>query len=354
VILILEKIRKKATAIGSMPYRSTTKALEIISRYLVHLPHWPQLPCRSPEEGFIKQYLNPMLEKELISINEGKVFFRDDRDDWDELLAGYYEEVLKSQDHQNGLETFAFPGEAAEGFYEFLKQPPVCSESLMVKGQVSGPVSIGLSITDSRGNPSFYQDQLRDITVKTLSLNAKWQVQKLQQLGLPVLVFVDDPGIYSYGTSSYVGLSKEAIQEGLKEINDSIKEVGGFSGVHACAGVDWAIPLELNLDIINFDAYEYFTSMMVYPELLSSFLEKGGLLAWGLVPTSASIEYEEVSSLVSSLQEKMETLSSKGIDLSRLKEQMLVTPSCGSGTLSEKQSEKVYQLTREVEKEIAR
>ncbi len=343
-----EELHRKVTAIGSLPHREVSEAMKLIAGNLEHVPHWPQLPYRSSKEGFINQYLNPMLEQELISFREGKIFFNDSEPGWEKKIMGYYEKVLKVQETESGYDVFAFPREAAAGFYEFLENPVTGPATRMVKGQVSGPLSVGLQITDSKGNPSFYNEQLREITVKTLALNAAWQIKKLEQLDYPVMIFMDDPGIYSYGTSSYVGLDKGDVQDSLEEIALAVKKEGAVAGMHSCAGVDWSIPLEIQLDVVNFDAYDYFTSMLVYVDNLVSFFEKGGILAWGMVPTSDSIEGEDSSSLLKLLEERMDTLSEKGVSLEKLKEQMILTPSCGAGTLSEEQAQKVYRVLGEM------
>ncbi len=41
---------------------------------------------------------------------------------------------------------------------------------------------------------------------------------------------------------------------------------------------------------------------------------------------------------------KIEILVSRGLDREKLQEQLLLTPSCGTGTLPEKQAEKVYRV----------
>lgn len=351
---IKKEIRHKVTAIGSMPHRETEAALKLISQNIRHIPHWPQLPFRSSKEGFTNQYLNPMLNEELLTFKEGKVFFNDSEAGWESKLMRYYEKVLQVQENSSGYDTFAFPEEAADGFYSFLKKEAIGPECLVVKGQVSGPLSIGLQITDSQGNPSFYNQQLREITVKTLALNARWQIKKLEQLGYPVMIFVDDPGIYSYGTSSYVGLSRQDVQDSLEDIALSVKEEGGLSGMHSCAGVDWSIPLELSLDVINFDAYDYYTSMLVYLEQLKNFLNNGGMVAWGIVPTSESIEKEDSASLLKLLQERVEDMAAKGVPEQQLKEQMIVSPSCGAGTMSVEQAEKVYRELGGMAEELER
>ena len=38
--------------------------------------------------------------------------------------------------------------------------------------------------------------------------------------------------------------------------------------LHSCAGTDWSLLTGLSLDLINFDAYEHFPSLLVYGAVL--------------------------------------------------------------------------------------
>ena len=216
------------------------------------------------------------------------------------------------------------------------------------KCQLSGPVTVGFQVTDPKGAPAFYNPTLREILVKTLAAQARWQASRLKTLGLPVLLFIDDPGLYSYGSSSAVGLGRTEIQEALKEMIEAIRAEDCFTGVHCCAGTDWSLLFDLPLDLVSFDAYEYFPSLQVYAPSLDGFLERGGALAWGIVPTSQKAWQEDSSSLQRLLEEKMKTLVRQGVNESRLRSQFIISPTCGTGTLDAALAEQVYRLTAEL------
>jgi hypothetical protein len=84
--------------------------------------------------------------------------------------------------------------------------------------------------------------------------------------------------------------------------------------------------LSTNLDILSFDAYGYLETLSLYPKELKAFLERGGILAWGIVPTSEAIIKEDAKSLVGRFKEGVEALSKKGIDRTLL-ERVILTPS---------------------------
>jgi len=125
---------------------------------------------------------------------------------------------------------------------------------------------------------------------------------------------------------------------------DAIQGAGALAGVHVCARTDWSALLNSKVDIVSLDAFNYFDSFMLYGSDVMEFLQRGGVLAWGLVPTSEQAMELEVSNLIEMYQRQANAVSSKGIDSNLFKKQVLITPSCGTGNLNLAVAEKVYTL----------
>jgi len=124
--------------------------------------------------------------------------------------------------------------------------------------------------------------------------------------------------------------------------------------MHCCGNTEWPILAEAGVDIISFDAYQFGETIAYYPEQIKKFLEDGGVLAWGIVPTSEKIKHETPDSLAKKLEERIKNLASKGIDENLIWERCLLTPSCGTGTLSVESSEKIFNLLSKLSKMLAR
>jgi hypothetical protein len=77
---------------------------------------------------------------------------------------------------------------------------------------------------------------------------------------------------------------------------------------------------------------------------VKAFLEKGGILAWGIVPTSQAVQKESVESLEARLMNLVEQLSAQGMDKQQILDQSMLTPSCGTGTLKKADADKVIEL----------
>ncbi|MFZ3173154.1 MAG: hypothetical protein WA118_14380 [Carboxydocellales bacterium] len=345
-----------ATGIGSLPHSTADQALAMINKYFTRFPHWPQLPQGEVREGFVEQSAYPLIAFGLAKVmskpgeNERLAFLMDQRS-WTENLTEFYSQYLAAVEGDvAALDKFAFPRDGVQGFYAFLENLQHPKEEAgvraqLLKGQVSGPITVGFVMTDHERRAAYYHSDLRDVIVKTVELQAKWQLQQLKALGLPVLISIDEPGIYACGLSTHITLTKEMIQQDLRAIIDTIHQGGGLTGVHVCAGADWSIVLETEVDVLFLDTYEYFESLAPYTEVLGKFLDRGGVVGWGIVPTSDKVHGESVDNLFNKLQGQLEILVKRGLPVERLINQALITPSCGTGLLSLDTAQKIYVYT---------
>ena len=89
-----------------------------------------------------------------------------------------------------------------------------------------------------------------------------------------------------------------------------------------------------DLDVINFDAYEYFQGLSLYPAELSSFLGKGGVLSWGIVPGSRPTATSTRILCWPRWMIAWNSLPPRAWTADALYRQALLTPSCGLGTES--------------------
>ena len=337
--------------IGSLPLLDHEEALQLIVRHTPEIPLWPQLP-KNPREGMVRQFLTgfPGLvdEGDRYWINTGGEGF-------EEKMAAFYEDYMQVDGDPEYLHgsRFALGMDSAPGFFtmqNFLTKEQ--SAHLTAKGQVTGPVTTGIGVKDQHGNSIIYDDNLRDMLVKLLSMKGRWQVAELQKFtkGVPPIIFIDEPGMVSFGSSSFGGVSREMVSEAVAEVITDIKMAGGLAGVHICANGDWGPALSSSADIISFDAYFYFDNFILYKEQLVSFIARGGILAWGIIPTGDPlvVARESVDSLFVKWQEQLKHLAAFGFSEKQLMQQTLIAPSCGTGSLTLELARKVLAMTSEL------
>jgi len=339
--------------IGSLPIDDHQKAAGLVLKYCPQIPLWAQLPVY-PEEQMIAQFL-PGLPG--IITRNNKTFIDTSGNQFDDDILKFYEEYFAVTEGITDLDgsRFALGNENARGFFVFvdrIKQLPAAP--LAVKGQITGPITFCTSINDQDGKAIFYHDQTRDAAVKLIALKAKWQTQKLLQFKCPVIIFFDEPALTGFGSSAFIGITHEEIAVCLEEVITAVHDSGGITGIHVCANADWSLILESSADIVSFDAYSFFDRFLLYPDQIIKFIDSGRILAWGIVPTlkATDIEKETADSLVENWQSKVSKLEKLGVDRKKIIAQSLISPSCGTGSLSLDHAIKVLTLTNEVSDKI--
>src|SRR5512135_3530786 len=267
------------TLIGSFPHVEA-KALCQSLGAAIDIPAWPQLPRRNFRESMYVQYSARLPGIRLDEANEKIIF--NTLDDLSPALETFYEHVLADD-----VDWFALDCDYAIGFYAMLDAAKNLSGEWL-KGHVTGPVSFGLMVTDQDLRSSMYNESLADAIVKNMAFNARWQVRQLQSRRANVIIFVDEPYLASFG-SAFISLSREQVVTMLNEVFDAIHAEGALAGVHCCGNTDWSVLMETSVDILNLDAYEYLENLALYPHEVRAFLDRGGNIAWGIIPNNEAI-----------------------------------------------------------------
>ncbi len=310
------------TIIGSMPHTDPDAACAQIAHFLKDIPAWPQLPKRSFLENMYVQY-SQGFPGVVVDEAEKKVYVKR-RQDLNRPLETLYQAFL-----DNKADGFAIGADYAVGLYRFLALDNFSPK--VVKGHVTGPVTWGLTVTDEDGKGVLYDDVLGDAVPKLLRLKAVWQEKELKKLCPRTIIFIDEPYMSAFGSVGMM-LSREKV---VSLLNEVLGGIGGLKGVHCCGNTDWSVILESEVDIISFDAYNYAQSLSLYPDAVKKFLDRGGTVAWGIVPNEAeAIEKETPASLKDRLEEAMAPFARKGVPFRKLLTQGLVTPSCGLASLA--------------------
>ena len=318
----------RPTIIGSMPHADPDLACALVNRHLKDIPTWPQLPRRTFLENMYVQFSEGFPGAVLEGLDQkgtGKSerIFIDRSHDLNKDLERLYLAYLENKPAEYKI---SMP--YASGLYRFLSLGGMTP--MAVKGHVTGPISWGLTLTDQDGKSIIYDDTLADAAAKMLRLKAAWQENELSKVSKNTIVFIDEPYMSSYG-SAFFSVSKEKIVSLIQEVMGGIR---GLKAVHCCGNTDWSLLLGIGLDIINFDAYGYAESLALYPDDVRKFLNDGGTVAWGIVPTfQDSLAKESVASLKDRLEDAMAPFTRHGVPFRQIVLQSLVTPSCGLATL---------------------
>ncbi len=349
-----EKLQKLATGVGSLPHTNSKDALDLITKSFPDFPFWPQLGNLSPEEDMMVQY-NEKVPGVIFDEADDRWYIDQEDESFFEQLEEFfmdYEEIV-SEKNWNLLDKYAISDKYCSSFDEFLnilkKTQPIA-----IKGQIVGPFTYTTSLVDREKKCAFYDDTLREVAVKGLTLKALWQLKHFKEVSpnsIPVM-FMDEPSISQYGTSAFLTVSKEDILSCIDEIANIMKENGALVGVHCCGKTDWSLVTSSQVDVLNFDAYAFSESLSLYSKEIEDFLKRGGMIAWGIVPTLDvdALEKTDINELKDILAKALNYLCDKGIDRELLLKSSIITPSCGAGGLSVELAQKALTLASELSK----
>jgi hypothetical protein len=276
----------------------------------------------------------------------GRITF--DAADKYEHLEGFYEAFLSEE-----LAPFAVSEQAAAGLYAF-ERAAAGRTWPIIKGQVTGPITFCTGIVDTDKVPLYADADLRDAAVKLLTRKAQWQIERLKPFATErVLILVDEPVLAAYGSSTYLGIGEEDVRWMLGEVFEAIRQAGAIAGMHVCGNSDWGVMLRAGVDVLSFDAFGYGTTLALYPEEVGALLERGGCVAWGVVPTRQGLAEATVDSVASRFDECLGALTAKGFDGGLLREAALLTPACGTGSIELDDARKAFDLLRQVHQKLA-
>ena len=339
-----------STAIGSMPFDNPDYAVQV-SLEKLDAPIWPQLPKLGLLEQMEIQY-SENIPCATVEKDKGRMYFKTDMD-YSESFAEFYEQYMNATDGGGDCGFAAISEGYSKGIYALERALKKKGGKLpFLKVQTTGPCSFALTIVDENKRALWYNEEFRDVVVKALAMKCRWQLQKFKPYANKLICFIDEPILSAFGSSTYVSVKREDVVAAIGEVIEAVHAEGALAGIHCCGNTEWSILIDAGVDIVNFDAFGYGETIAMYASSVKAHLQKGGMLAWGVVPTSVEIRKQTAESLEKQLEKVMDNLAAKGISKDMIARQAIVTPSCGTGSLDPADAERVFSLLNQVSKDM--
>ena len=156
------------------------------------------------------------------------------------------------------------------------------------------------------------------------------------------LVFLDEPGLVGalepdFPVTPDVALDLvSGVLAGL--------EPRAITGVHCCGSADWKLVMQAGPQVLSLPLDSEVRSIA---GSLASFLDNGGWVAWGVVPTDRPLGTTP-EMLWRKLSELWCNLVQEGCDPVRVRTQAMITPTCGLAGHGVTQAEQVMDFTTEL------
>lgn len=306
-----------ATGIGSLPHRDATAAASFALSSLA-LPAIPTLPKRSPAEGMIPQALVGLAG---ITIGQyGSIAF-------DATCVDPDAPVVTDLNH-----------DAFGGWRAFLSA--ASGRSAPVKWQFVGPVTLGLALARA----GLSSDIAFEVAVRAVRCRVRQLVELVAKAlpGCRQVVFIDEPTLDELMNAGFP-MPPDATVDLVSAALASIESVA-VTGLHVCATADIASLVAMGPDVLSVPVDQRLLDSAGY---LARFLDDGGTIAWGAVPTEGPIA-TTAERPWRKLSELWCELVNRGADPARLRQQSIITPECGLGTHTPAVAERIHRLTAEI------
>jgi hypothetical protein len=316
------------TAMAVMPHKDVDRALEMALS--MDVPFWPQLPHYNYYEDMYVQ-ASEHFPGILLDMEKRTLRFSQEK---------FTAELEEAMGHFDEPEYFDISDTYSVVYRRFLGLD--LSDRPAIRGQLEGPISFGFNVVDEDDRPILFNDTVRPFMLEFMAKRVNVQLMRLKKLNPNAFMFVDEPGL-QFLFSAMAGYGDQAARDDMEVFFAMIDRP---RGVHLCGNPDWDFLLGLDLDVLSLDVYSNGEVFASYAASIKRFLDRGGVIVWGIVPTNFEpFEQENVESLQKRLKAIWSTLEEKGIDREFLFSRSLLSPAtcCLVNPDGEKTVEKAFR-----------
>jgi hypothetical protein len=297
------------TAMAVMPHTNVQRALD--AALSLDIPFWPQLPNYSYYEDMYVQ-ASEHFPGICLDLNNRKLSFSTDK---------FIAELEETLAHFEESDYFDVSAEYSVVYRQFLGLN--LADRPAIRGQLEGPISFGFNVLDEGERPILFNDTVRPFMLEFMARRINVQLQKLKERNVNAFMFVDEPGM-QFLFSALAGYGDIKAKTDLDQFFAMVERP---RGIHLCGNPDWDFLLGLDLDVLSLDIYTNAEIFSAYAKSIRKFLDRGGTIVWGIVPTGVeAFEKENFQSLVSQLENVWRVLRERGIDFDLLLSRSLLSP----------------------------
>lgn len=327
----------QTTAMAVMPHENADRALELTLS--LDIPFWPQLPRLNYYEDMYVQ-ASEHFPGILLDVEKRTLGFSMEK------FIGEFEEVMS---HFEEPEYFDISREYSAVYYKFLEMD--LSSRPAIRGQLEGPISFGLNVLDQDKRPILFDDTIRSFMLDFMAKRINVQLERLKEMNPNAFMFIDEPGL-QFLFSALSGYDSAKAKIDLEYFFSLLQRP---CGIHLCGNPDWDFLLDLDLDILSLDIYQNGEIFSSYSGSIKRFLDRGGTIVWGIVPTNFEpFEAESIDTLSARLTAVWNFLAEKGLDRDYLLSKSLISPAtcCLVNPDGEKTVEKAFKVVKDLSQRL--
>jgi hypothetical protein len=322
---------------GILPHTDVDRALDLALS--LDVPFWPQLPRLSYYEDMYVQ----------VSENFPGIRIDEDNRRIDFSTERFYGELEPFVERMEDPDLYRLSERYSVVYRRFLELD--LSPYAAIRGQLEGPVSFGLSVKDENDRPLVYSDEVRPLLLDFMARKVNVMGRELAEKNPNAFMFVDEPGL-EFIFSSLSGYSDG---QARLDLDHFFSQVEGKRGVHLCGNPDWDFLLRTPMDVLSFNAFGRGDRFVNYIPSLRSFLDRGGVVGWGIVPANYDeFRASDLQGLLDHLEGLWDLLEKGGLRREELLPRSLLLPATCALVNPDKGAtvEACYELLRELSRRV--
>jgi hypothetical protein len=297
------------TAMAVMPHQDAQLALK--AALSLDIPFWPQLPRLNYYEDMYVQ-ASEHFPGAVLDMEGQRLSFSMDK---------FIAELEEAMGHMAEPEYFDISPTYSAVYHEFLKLD--LKDRPAIRGQLEGPISFGFNVKDQDDRPIIFDDSVRPFMLEFMAQRVNTQLRRLKLMNDNAFMFIDEPGL-QFVFSGVSGYGETAARRDLETFFSYIERP---RGVHLCGNPDWDFLLNLDLEVLSLDMYSNGERFVSYVKSIRRFLDRGGVIIWGMIPTQTeNFAKQGLEDLASRLKNLWNTLDKAGIDRDFLLSRSLLSP----------------------------
>lgn len=343
------KILLKCLPVGSLPYDDKALTTKMMLKLFEQSPYLALLPNYSNDDNI--NYIT-LTNMPGVLLKDKRYYLTNNIDKFKEY--SFYLDSVYNQPTAEKLELFEINASFMEKYLQILQRLKPAETVITLLG----PFSISQTLIHKSGIQILADKMYRKFIIQSLTAKALWIINKIKTISpdtTPIII-LEEPLLHKIGDVKRANeeITKDVIVNLFAKVIQKIKEYGGVVGIQCFEKCDWQIPIDADVDIISFDAYNNPNNLTIIAEKVNDFLAQGGRINWGIVPvmTEALVKSISVDQIYSRFIKTIDNLIIAGVSEKLAYNRAIISVNGSTNKLPLIFAEKALMLSTQLAKRI--
>ena len=153
-----------------------------------------------------------------------------------------------------------------------------------------GPFSMSIMIQSVDNLPhTIAEKDYRKLLIQSVCVKALWLIKAIKKISPETrpLIILEEPYLNKLGDlkRNNEEITDELVTNMFAKVVEKLKQEGADVCIQSFEKCNWRIPINANVDMISFDAFNNPDNLSVIPDEITEFISKGGKINWAIVPS---------------------------------------------------------------------